>query len=178
MPTAMLNTDRITALEAEIEELSDTIFLTLSEVATLHHPMMDDDRVLAAVDELDAIVAATEIATDDILTVTEGLDDLGVRLANGEVSPSEAALAIGAATTAIYQAANFQDITGQRIAKVMALLRDVDLRVMAMIRHLGRSADLEALPAPTARAGAAALVNGPQPTGMALVQDDIDSLFD
>lgn len=174
----MATNDAVDLLKAEIEELSDTIFLTLSEVATLRHPMMDDDRVLAAVDELDAIVAATEVATDDILTATEALDALGADLAKGEVGGEAAAEAISRQTTAIYQASNFQDITGQRIAKVMGLLRDIDVRVMAMIQLLSRQTDMASLPLPPKREGDAALVNGPQTAQNALVQNDIDSLFD
>ncbi|TVQ34529.1 MAG: hypothetical protein EA356_10245 [Geminicoccaceae bacterium] len=174
----MATKNDIAALKDEIEALSDTIFLTLTEVATLRHPMMDDDRVLAAVDELDAIVAATEVATDDILTATEALDALAAKLAASEVAPEAAAQAIGDQTTAIYQASNFQDITGQRIAKVMSLLRDIDLRVMAMIQHLGKQTDLSTLPPPPKREGDAALVNGPQMAHQGLVQNDIDSLFD
>jgi chemotaxis protein CheZ len=174
----MATNDTVDLLRAEIEQLSDTIYLTLTEVATLRHPMMDDDRVLAAVDELDAIVAATEVATDDILTATEALDALGAKLTQGDVAPAAAADAIAAQTTAIYQASNFQDITGQRIAKVMGLLRDIDVRVMAMIQLLSKQTDLASLPLPAKREGDAALVNGPQSAAHALVQNDIDSLFD
>jgi chemotaxis protein CheZ len=166
------------ALRQQIESLSTTIMMTLTEVATIRHPMMEDDRVLAAVDELDAIVTATEVATDRILGATEQLDDLAAHFAQPGVDPAEARRRIGEVTTTIYEAANFQDVTGQRIAKVMALLRDVDLRVMAIIRHLGGEEKLFALPAPQCKEGDAALMNGPQDEAAALGQDAIDNLFD
>jgi chemotaxis protein CheZ len=165
-------------LRQQIESLSDDILMTLTEVATIRHPMMDDDRVLAAVDELDAIVTATEVATDRVLTATERLDDLAHKLRTGETDASGGSAVIAEATTAIYEASNFQDVTGQRIAKVMALLRDVDLRVMAMIRHLGGEEKLFEVPPPQGREGEAALVNGPQRAETALAQDAIDGLFD
>ena len=165
-------------LRHQIESLSSNILMTLTEVATIRHPMMEDDRVLAAVDELDAIVTATEVATDRILTATEELDDLADKLDKGETDGKAGGAAIAAATTAIYEASNFQDVTGQRIAKVMSLLRDVDLRVMAMIRHLGGEEKLFEVAPPTREEGDAALVNGPQSGEGALAQDAIDSLFD
>ena len=173
----MVRNAEIALLEAEVNALSDTIFRTLLEVTMLRHPMMDDDRVLAAVDELDAIVAATEVATDDILTVTEALDDLGARLAAGAIDAAAAAAGITTATTAIYQAANFQDVTGQRIAKVVGLLRDVDDRVRAILEHLGGNVDVAHLPPPPRAEGDAALLGGPQSEAEALVQGDIDRMF-
>jgi len=174
----MAPTDDAAKLRQQIESLSNNILLTLTEVATIRHPMMEDDRVLAAVDELDAIVTATEVATDGILTATEKLDDVAERLASGEIDGKGGSAAITEATTAIYEASNFQDVTGQRLAKVMSLLRDVDLRVMAMIRHLGGEAKLFEVQPPAAQEGDAALVNGPQSEASALAQDAIDNLFD
>jgi chemotaxis protein CheZ len=175
----MAPADDAAKLRQQIESLSNDILLTLGEVATIRHPMMEDDRVLAAVDELDAIVTATEVATDRILTATERLDDLAAKLDAGETDGKDGGAEIAEVTTAIYEAANFQDVTGQRIAKVMALLRDVDLRVMAMIRHLGGEEKLFEVPPPEPAAeGDDALVNGPQSEAAALGQDAIDSLFD
>lgn len=176
--TSMAPADDAAKLRQQIESLSNNILLTLTEVATIRHPMMEDDRVLAAVDELDAIVTATEVATDRILTATEKLDDVAERLASGETDGPGGSAAITEVTTAIYEASNFQDVTGQRIAKVMSLLRDVDLRVMAMIRHLGGEEKLFEVQPPAAQEGDAALVNGPQSEASALAQDAIDSLFD
>ncbi len=177
--TSMAPADDAAELRQQIESLSNNILLTLGEVATIRHPMMEDDRVLAAVDELDAIVAATEVATDRILTATERLDDLARKLDAGATDGKDGGAEIAEATTAIYEAANFQDVTGQRIAKVMGLLRDVDLRVMAMIRHLGGEEKLFEVPPPAPEAeGDDALVNGPQSEAAALGQDAIDSLFD
>lgn len=160
-------------IETEIHRLSDSIVRTLTEVATIRHPLMDDDRVLAAVDELDAIVTATEVATQQILDATERLDEM-----REPVKGTEAEQVLDDIMTAIFEASNFQDITGQRISKVMALLRDVDLRVMAMIEHLGGETAFAHVPPPAAKEGDAALMNGPQADHEALGQNAIDNLFD
>lgn len=157
-------------LRSELEELTSQIHATMNEVAALRHPMMDHDRVEAAVDELAAIVAATEVATEHILASAERLEALAESLSE------EQAGEIGDTVTHIYEACNFQDITGQRISKVMALLRDVDDRLIAMIRHYGHDRFAQ-IPAPASARDDSALLNGPSLNKSGLQQDSIDALF-
>jgi chemotaxis protein CheZ len=166
--------DTIGELQAELQDLSDTIQRTLREVATIRHPMMENDRVQSAVDELGAIVAATELATGQILTAAEVIE----ASVTGEAGTVDAEAAIEAVTN-IYEACNFQDITGQRITRVMRLLRDVDERLLAIIDHVGRDRFLAAAPPPEREeaSGDKALLNGPAPAGAGLQQASIDSLF-
>lgn len=168
------NTDTIGQLQAELQDLSDTIQRTLREVATIRHPMMENDRVQSAVDELGAIVAATEVATGQILTAAEVIE----ASVAGDAGTVDADAAIDAVTS-IYEACNFQDITGQRITRVMRLLRDVDERLLAIIDHVGRDRFLAAAPSPDSKKvdEDEALLNGPAPTGTGLQQASIDSLF-
>ncbi|MCB1971841.1 MAG: protein phosphatase CheZ [Geminicoccaceae bacterium] len=164
------HSDQDAELREELEELTCQIQATMREVATLRHPMMGHDRVEAAVDELAAIVAATEVATEHILAAAEKLDGIAENL------DSEQAAEIGSTVTNIYEACNFQDITGQRISKVMALLRDVDSRLLAMIKHYGQDR-FAALPAPSNITREASLLNGPALHRNGLQQDSIDALF-
>lgn len=152
----------IEELRAELASLTGRIDDTMREISTIRHPMMEDDRVNCAVDELGAIVAATEVATGEILDVAEKLDEAVPGPATSEL------------TTRLFEACNFQDITGQRINKVMTLLRDIDLRLHAMINALGEDR-FEHIPHARAT-GDAALLNGPAVTG-ALAQNSIDALF-
>ena len=166
--------DTIERLRVELEDLSGTIQRTMREVATIRHPMMQSDRVQSAVDELGAIVAATEFATEQILTAAETIE-AGVA---GHAEGAAAAATIEAVTS-IYEACNFQDITGQRITQVMTLLRDVDERLVAIIDHVGRDRFIAeaAPPRPDQRTPDKALLNGPAMAGTGLQQDSIDSLF-
>jgi chemotaxis protein CheZ len=166
--------DTIGQLRDELQDLSSTIRRTMREVATIRHPMMESDRVQSAVDELGAIVAATEFATEQILTAAETIEArVGSEPASGD------ATATIEAVTSIYEACNFQDITGQRVTRVMTLLRDVDERLVAIIAHVGRDRFITEAPPPRPdqRSADQALLNGPATTGTGLQQDSIDSLF-
>ena len=168
--------EMIGLMRAELQDLSNTIQRTMREVATIRHPMMENDRVQSAVDELGAIVAATEFATEQILSAAEAVEaSLG---SGAELSDTARASTVDAVTT-IYEACNFQDLTGQRITRVMTLLREVDERLMAIIQHVGPERFIAEAPLPdkAPKQGDAALLNGPAPAGTGLQQDSIDSLF-
>jgi len=166
--------DLIDRLTAELLDLSSRIQCTMREVATIRHPLMDNDRVQSAVDELGAIVVATELATEQILAAAESIEGELERASGGDGK----AVAIAAVTT-IYEACNFQDITGQRITKVMTLLRDVDERLVAIVEHVGADRFAAEPPAPKtpSEGDDTALLNGPAKAGSGLQQHSIDSLF-
>jgi chemotaxis protein CheZ len=125
-----------------------------------------------ATDELSAVVAATENATHSILDAVEGIETIA-----GEVAAAHGD-AIRDGVTRIYEACNFQDITGQRIAKVVGVLKDVDKTVLGLMEAFGIALDAQAAPsAAPAKTGEAALLNGPQMAGVAHDQAAIDALF-
>jgi chemotaxis protein CheZ len=177
----MLGEDEtIGQLRVELQDLSDTIQRTMREVATIRHPMMENDRVQSAVDELGAIVAATEFATEQILSAAETIESsLESAAADGSGSRTAERETAIAAVTRIYEACNFQDITGQRITRVMTLLRDVDERLIAIIDHVGRDRFITESQPPAKGPACAdeALLNGPATAGGGLQQSSIDSLF-
>lgn len=125
-----------------------------------------------ATDELSAVVAATEDATHSILDAVEGIETIAGELAAAQGD------AIRNNVTRIYEACNFQDITGQRIAKVVGVLKDVDKTVLGLMEAFGIVLDAKAAPsAAPAKTGEAALLNGPQMAGVAHDQAAIDALF-
>ncbi len=125
-----------------------------------------------ATDELSAVVAATEDATHSILDAVEGIEKVAGALAAAQGD------AIRDSVTRIYEACNFQDITGQRIAKVVGVLKEVDKTVLGLMEAFGIALDAKAAPtAAPAKTGEAALLNGPQLAGAAQDQAAIDALF-
>lgn len=125
-----------------------------------------------ATDELSAVVVATEDATHSILDAVEGIEKIA-----GEVAAAHGD-AIRDSVTRIYEACNFQDITGQRIAKVVGVLKDVDKTVLGLMEAFGIVLDGQAAPsAAPVKTGEAALLNGPQLAGAAQDQAAIDALF-
>jgi chemotaxis protein CheZ len=158
----------------ELQELADYIRRAKDEIAAIQPQEIPGQHIPLATDELDAVVQATEEATGVILDAAEQLGDLAKRL------EGDAAAEIGAITTRIYEASNFQDITGQRISKVVRTLRHIDSKVSALVRAFGQ----ETPAAPAAVGGLAknadrdaALLNGPQMPDKANSQADIDALL-
>lgn len=158
-----------TSLIAEVEELGRTIASAKAEIAALRVDDITDNHIPSATDELDAIVAHTAAATDQILETCETLDRVA-----GELT-GEPAAQLQDATTRIYEACGFQDITGQRITKVVATLKTIEAKVAHMVAAFGTSANrppkAEAMPDPSL------LLNGPQLPAAAMDQSGIDKLL-
>jgi chemotaxis protein CheZ len=159
-----------TSLLAEVEALGHTIAYAKAEIAALRVDDITDNHIPFATDELDAIVAHTATATNVILNSCETLDDVATRLTG------EPAAKLQDATTRIYEACSFQDITGQRITKVVTTLKTIEVKVAQIVATFGDSADrmeVDMPPVPTE----AALLNGPQHPTVAMDQSDIDRLL-
>ncbi|MBK9585379.1 MAG: protein phosphatase CheZ [Alphaproteobacteria bacterium] len=123
-----------------------------------------------ATDELDAVVEATAQATATIMDACDG-----IQTAAGELG-GDHANRINDEVMKIFEACSFQDITGQRIRKVVRTLTDIEERVGHLISLLGDKAagtgDNE-----DKRVGDARLLNGPQLPPQAVSQDEIDKLL-
>ncbi len=170
----------LSAVEArllgEVAELGRTIATAKAEIAALQVDEITESEIPSATDELDAIVAHTASATDNILEVCETLDGLadGLAKGGGSTTAPEAASCLQEATTRIYEACSFQDITGQRITKVVATLKTIEAKVAGIVSTFG--GDCEAPAAPRAPR-AVSLVSGPQLPAAAMDQTDIDKLL-
>lgn len=161
------------ALLAEVEQLGRTIAQAKQEIADLNMDDINGSFIPSATDELDAIVGATAAATNEILDAVETVE------AVANAVPAEQAEALRGVTTRIYEACSFQDITGQRVTKVVKTLKTIDDRVTAIISTFGeRVAVIPRAAPPPAPTGEAALLNGPQLPGGGVDQASIDALFD
>ena len=80
---------------------------------------------------------------------------------------------------AVYEACSFQDITGQRINKVVKSVTYVEQRVHAIIEVWGKDMldDVSVAVEGQDKSADEKLVNGPQLEGSGLSQDDVDALF-
>ena len=168
-------------LKVELDAISDAIQRTKQEIATLHYAGAQGREMARVTDELGAIVMGTETATNSILEAAEAIDDIAATLASqlsGE--KGEMARQIGERIISIFEACNFQDITGQRIGKVVGAMRFVEDRVGQMIEIWGgleSFKDVETADDPS-REGDRALLNGPALENEASTsQDDIDAFF-
>jgi chemotaxis protein CheZ len=164
-------TAREAALLAELEALGREVARAKSEIAAMQVEDITASHIPAATDELDAVVAHTASATNEILDSCEVLEGLQPRL-----SPEDAS-ALGGAVTRIYEACSFQDITGQRIGKVVNALKAIERRVGAVTTTFGQRAGAPPEPADSPRTEGEALANGPQLPAAAASQEEIDRLL-
>ena len=137
------------SLLSEVEELGRSIATAKAEIAALGVDDINASHIPSATDELDAIVAHTASATEIILEVCEMLDRVGGELAKHTTAPyaREAASQLQNATMRIYEACNFQDITGQRITKVVATLKAIETKVENIVGAFGTRGEPVEVPA-------------------------------
>ncbi|MGF1625620.1 MAG: protein phosphatase CheZ [Alphaproteobacteria bacterium] len=163
----------------DLRELVQFIHQAKSEIAAIRPDEIKSQHLLVASDELDAIVSATEDATNEIMEAAEAVESI-----SGDLAPAHQEV-LGDAVTRIYQACSFQDITGQRISKVVGALKQIETKVEGMLTLLGgREASIlrvgRAVEVDSGQADddpEAKLLNGPQLPGNATSQDEIDALF-
>tara|TARA_R110002167_G_scaffold235177_2_gene440486 strand:+ start:406 stop:1050 length:645 start_codon:yes stop_codon:yes gene_type:complete len=162
----------------ELNELLEFIGQARREIASIHPDRIRTESIQVANDELDAVVAATEEAAGKFLDAAETLENLAGELEN------ETSFVLNDVATQIYEASSFQDITGQRIAKVVGALHHIEERIARLTRVM------EDPPETAGHAIAEAtetaeqddhderdLLNGPAMPDQANSQEDIDALL-
>jgi chemotaxis protein CheZ len=156
----------------EIAGLGRIIDQAKAEIAEVNVDSIRGRDIPSATGELDAIVEHTALATTSILESCETLDKLGESLSGAQAGILQTAV------TQIYEACSFQDITGQRITKIVKALKAIEGKVLELSG--GRASD-DAGGAAGGRAGAeeeaGCLLNGPALPQEAMDQDDIDKLL-
>ncbi|MCW8836325.1 MAG: protein phosphatase CheZ [Rhodospirillales bacterium] len=162
----------------EVEALALFIQSAKKEIAALRPDDVKDKFIPSATDELDAIIEATANATNEIMDAVE--------IVEGVMDAVEGTSAdmLGDATTKIYEACTFQDITGQRITKVVKALKDIEARVDGLLGAFGDEIEKHASVAPKPgkkkKKGEITdedLLEGPQLPSSAKNQAEIDALL-
>lgn len=159
-----------TSLLAEIEELAATVANARAEIAAIGADDITESHIPSATDELDAIVAHTAEATNGILECCETIDTVIPRLTETDAAQMQNVV------TRIYEACSFQDITGQRITKVVTTLKAIEAKVAHIIGTFGHSQPSDKS-TDKAISSEADLLNGPQLPAHAMDQSDIDKLL-
>ncbi|PHZ85010.1 protein phosphatase CheZ [Paremcibacter congregatus] len=154
----------------ECQSLADYMDDARQEIASLSPEHSDSAKIPRAGLELEAIVEQTESATNSIMESAE-------RIMEADPSDMDAYTGtINDAVMQIFEACSFQDITGQRISKVVSTLEHVEDRVAKLINILGVIEGDKAKPADE-RSEDEALLNGPALEGEGIDQSEIDSLL-
>jgi chemotaxis protein CheZ len=152
------------------------------ELAALNHPD-GVDHFDSMSEQLDAIVAATETATNTIMESMESIDTLVTEARALDVVAAEPRLAgvcdsITDQVNQVFEACSFQDITGQRISKVVNSLKFVEERVNAILVTWGRDELTKVVVEIKEIDPDRALLHGPQMPGEGISQTDVDALLD
>lgn len=171
-------------IKAELMVIQKAIDSTKFEIAALHLPGEKTPDIARMSDELGAIVNGTEQATETILTAVEQIDDNANDLAASVQTNTQKDLAadIQDQVVKVFEACNFQDLTGQRISKVIRAFGFIEKRVDQMMEIWGGIDSFKGFEPEEVKDNGTGhhLLNGPSLVSDADVanQDDIDALFD
>jgi chemotaxis protein CheZ len=170
-------------LKVELDLIYDAINRTKREIAVLHGKSFSGEEMARVNGELGAVVGGTEEATQQILEAAESIDQSASALMKVNSPDQQKLLSeeIQEKVVSIFEACNFQDLTGQRIKKVMTTMKFIENHITVMMDIWG-GVDAIKAHAPAivdTREGDDKLLNGPKlddDPGHAS-QDDIDALF-
>ena len=161
-----------TSIYRECRALSDYITNARKEIASLQPVDLESARIPRAGLELDAIVQQTEEATNTIMEAAE-------EIMGADTSDAEAYQATTQdAVMRIFEACSFQDITGQRISKVVETLSHIENRVLELRNLMGvTDEDVQEAMQDDVPEGDAALLSGPALKGEGIDQSEVDNLM-
>lgn len=165
-------------LKSEIENMASYIVNAKSEISAMIPADEDDanNNINRATMELDEVVKATEEATNSIMDAADAIQGLA-----GGLDDKSAGQQIVDETMKVYDACSFQDITGQRINKVLRTIEEIEGRVVKLVTLFGGELPEGYVPKDIperVERPDEALMDGPQLAGEKPSQDDIDKLFD
>ncbi len=159
---------------SEFREIAEYIQNTKSEIGHLQANDLQSKHIPEAGEELSAVVTSTEEATTKIMECAEAIL---------EADPSDHEAyqqTVNDKMMIIFEACSFQDITGQRISKVVETLEHIESRVSRFAAAIGaEDSDQPASEKEEKRKKRKKdlILNGPAQEGAGVSQDDIDALL-
>jgi len=157
----------------ELKKISYQISDTKRDLAEFRADEMHEEHIPQAGRELDAVVEATESATNTIMEAAEAI-------MGGDPSEPEAySEMVNNRVIEIFEACSFQDITGQRISKVVKTFDLIDSQITGIINRMDveRKSQEEGGSRPNGKSLLDGLLNGPAMAGEGIKQDEVDSHF-
>ena len=168
-------------LEENLQSLFSYIQRVRMEIAALPRDSDGVDKFATMGEQLDAIVESTKEATDVIMDSLEKNGDVVGKLQKLLTDQDQIALLsqILDNNNAVFEACAFQDLTGQRVTKIIKSVTYVEDRVNNLMEIWGRK-ELEKvkIESNVDLTADEKLLRGPQLKADAISQDEIDKLFD
>lgn len=163
------------AVYKEMRDIASYIEKAKGDISSLQANKLKGEHIPVAGRELDEVVAATERATNTIMENAENI--MGTDPSDHDAYQA----AVNEGLMNIFEACSFQDITGQRINKVVGTLKHIEDRVSKFASATGiQDGDVEMSneEAVQAQRKKDLILHGPQDAEEATAQDDIDAMFD
>ena len=164
-----------TSLYQEFAAIATEISSMKQEIAALCPSDMRDNHIPDAGRELDAVVEATETATNIIMSSAEEI----MAADPSDVDAYQAT--VNDKVIEIFEACSFQDITGQRISKVVHALNMIDERVSTFVERLKvedpSSVSVERQETDDERRKRELILHGPQHAGEGVDQGEVDAML-
>ncbi len=163
-----------TRIYRECRAMADYLANARREIAALQPKDLETARIPRAGMELDAIVQQTEEATNTIMESAEAI------MAADPSDTESFQATVQEHIVRIFEACSFQDITGQRISKVVETLRYIEQRITELRRLLGiTDEDIAALIDEEEKEHSEKdLLRGPALEGEGIDQSEVDALLE
>lgn len=162
-------------LQQEIEKMAKYLSDAKHQILSIAPGDENNQHINEASLHLDAVIKTTEEASNSIMDAADEIQ----KLIAGNGGDTETKIV--AETTKIYEACNFQDLTGQRLRKVINTLDYLDEKIGTLAGLFSASPEkrdqMRKEMAKKDTRPDAHLMNGPQLPDQAASQDDIDALF-
>jgi len=169
------------ALRGELQGLLRYINRVRQEIASISRPADDAHEFGTMSDQLDAVISATDEASNTIMACAESTEEVLLELRGLISDPAQLKLLdkISENDMNTIQACSFQDITGQRVTKVARSLTYVEDRVSALTELWGRDQIEKVDVKGEEKSEDEKLLHGPAlDPARSISQDEIDALFD
>lgn len=178
---ATMNDSDSNALRSELTGLMTYINRVRQEIASISRPADEEHQFESMSDQLDAVIKATDDASNTIMANAEKNEDVVTKLRAVITDPAHAAMLDEISTNDmdIIQACSFQDLTSQRVTKVARSITYVEDRVSALAEVWGKDELDKVQVAGSQKTDDEKLLNGPAiDPDKACSQAEIDALFD
>lgn len=163
---------------SEFKEIAEQISNAKIEIGQLSATDLKNERIPEAGRELHAIVESTEDATNRIMEAAETI------MTADASDPATYHTLVNDNVMTIFEACSFQDLTGQRISKVVETLEIIDRRVQRFTLAFGQQVkhvaniEYDEEDAKREQRKKDLILNGPAIDGPEVSQDAIDNMFD
>jgi chemotaxis protein CheZ len=163
------------AIYRELREIASYITTMKEEIGALQPNDLKARRIPDAGRELDLIVQSTAEATNTIMECAEAI------MAADASDPVAYKSFVDDKMIMVFEACSFQDITGQRVAKVIDTLHQIEMRVTRFataINAKDANGFVDEAERKRQERAQSLMLHGPQDKGEAINQKNVDALLE